>query len=275
MQKHFGVAMAVGLGLVLALPVPLSVWGQAPVATFDVATIKPGDADKNHAELMMSQGGFDTRNQTLLDLIKFAYGLNSGSNEQISGGPKWAGTALFDIDAKEDEQTIAALKAMGRDERVEQVRLMVRTLLAERFGLKVHHETRPLQVFSLTVAKGGPKMTPAVETPPQEGQKPKGSGVGGRGPGSLEGINVTMAIFVTPLSRQSEVGGRMVVDNTGLPGKYNFTLKWTPENGAAGSDATAPGLFTALQEQLGLKLEATRALMDTIVVDAAQMPGEN
>jgi uncharacterized protein (TIGR03435 family) len=251
--------------------------GQATVPAFDVATVKPGDMDKSHAELMMTQGGFDTRNQSLLDLIKFAYGLNMGSNEQVSGGPKWLGSALFDIDAKEDEQTIAALKAMGRDERVEHIRMMVQALLAERFGLRVHHETKSLQVFALSVAKGGPKMTPAVDTPPQEGRKPKGSGVRGGPNGQLEGINVTMAIFGPVLGHEPEVGGRMVVDNTGLTGKYNFTLKWTPETGAGSSDAAAPGpgLFTALQEQLGLKLEATRAPVDTIVVDAAQMPGEN
>ena len=257
--------------------VTLPVLGQATAPAFDVATVKPGDADKNHAELMMSQGGFETRNQTLLDLIKFAYGLNMGSNEQVSGGPKWMGSAMFDIDAKEDEQTIAAQKQMGREQRLEQIRLMVQTLLAERFGLKVHHETKPLQVFALTVAKGGPKMEPAVETPPQEGQKPRGSGIRGGRRGELEGINVTMPIFAPVLGHEPEVGGRMVVDNTGLSGKYNFTLKWMPETGAASPDSTAPGpgLFTALQEQLGLKLEATRAPVDTIVVDAAHMPGEN
>jgi uncharacterized protein (TIGR03435 family) len=276
------------LRIILAASLVFSAGSALPAQTksapaFDVASIKPSDPDKIGGSLMMSEGRFETRGQTLLALIKFSYGLNMGSDQQVSGGPKWMSTAKWDIDAKEDEQTAAALKQMSREESTRQIRQMVAALLADRFGLVVHNESKVLSVYALVVAKGGVKMSESSDTPSASGPKdPKNwSGIRSGRRGELEAHNCTMGMFIGVAASQPEVGGRLVVDQTNLPGKYNFTLKWTPEtssgaaDSAAAPDSTAPLFLTALQEQLGLKLEPTHAPVDTIVVDAAVMPTAN
>jgi uncharacterized protein (TIGR03435 family) len=261
---------------------------QTPPATptFDVATVKPSDPDKPGGSLMMNNDTFQTQGQTLKAIIKFAYGLNMGADQQISGGPSWVDSAKFDINAKEDPDTVAGLKKLPRDQQTDQVRLMVRGLLAERFQLKLHHETKVLPVYSLVVAKGGVKMTPVVDDPPTaDGAGPgpktgKGHGIRMMGRGELNGMGANTAILTNVITMQPETGGRKVIDNTGLTGSYDFTLKWTPESGPAPEggaipDPAGPSFFTALQEQLGLKLDAIKAPVDTIVIDSAVMPSSN
>jgi uncharacterized protein (TIGR03435 family) len=268
--------------LLLLLPSTLAAQTK-PALAFEVATIKPSDPDKTSASLMMSQGRLEVRNQSLGALIKFAYGLSMGTDEQLSGGPKWLSTAKFDIDAKEDEETAAALKAMPREESTRAVRQMVVALLADRFGLVVHKESKVLPVYALVPAKGGAKMTESSGITPASGAKdPRTwSGIRGARLGDIEAHNCTMDIFVGFVAGQPEAGGRVVVNQTNLPGKFDFTLKWTPEPapGAAPSgpatDSTAPLFLTALQEQLGLKLDSTHAPVDTIVVDSATLPTSN
>jgi len=269
--------------LVLSL-FPVSLAAQAkPALAFEVATIKPTAPETTGANLMMSRGSFEAHNQSLGALIKFAYGLSMGTDQQISGGPKWLSTAKFDLDAKEDEETAAVLKAMTRDESTRAVRQMVATLLADRFGLVVHKESKVLPVLALVVAKGGSKMTvaPDITTDPAAKDPRTWSGIRGNHPGDVEAHNCTMAIFIGFAAGQPEAAGRVVVDQTNLPGKFNFTLKWMPESasgsGASGpaTDSTAPLFLTALEEQLGLKLDATRAPVDTVVIDAAKLPTAN
>jgi uncharacterized protein (TIGR03435 family) len=260
------------------------VWAQTPMS-FDVATIKPSDPNTGHASLMMGSDKFETENQTLKAILKFAYNLNMGGDQQISGGPAWVGSAKFDITAKEDAETAAALHKMPPDERVDKVRLMVQGLLAERFKLKVHHEMKDLPVYAMTVAKSGVKMTPVVAVPvATDGTapaRPQGSGIRRMGAGQMQGINTTPELLANVLGSQPEIGGRMVLDKTGSTGKYDFMLKWTPDAGMGGTDAGAapessgPSLFTALQEQLGLRLDATKGAVDTIVIDSVEMPSEN
>ena len=156
-----------------------------------------------------------------------------------------------------------ALQKLPKEQRAEPVRLMVQNLLAERFKLKVHHETKELPVYVMTVAKSGLKMTPAVVVPvATDGTapaRPMGSGIRRMGAGQMQGINTTPELLANVLGSQPEIGGRMVLDKTGLTGKYDFMLKWTPDAGMGGAgdagasaEASGPGLFTALQEQLGL-----------------------
>lgn len=237
--------------------------------------------------LVMNEDKFETEGQTLKMLIKFAYSLNMGADQQIAGGPDWVGSAKFDIQAKEDPDTIAALKKIAGEQRVDTIRIMVRGLLADRFKLKVHRETRVLPVYALVVAKGGPKMTPWVQMPaPADGSRPKGwQGLSLEGRGQLEGRGASLGMFSGVLARQPEIGGRMVVDQTGLTGRYDFMLKWTPDTslgmqsaareGGVPLDPSAPSLFTALQEELGLRLDSTKAPVDMIVIDSAEMPSEN
>lgn len=264
-------------------------WGvQAQSApAFEVATIKPSTPNNPGHSMMMSEDKFETESQTVLRMIVFAYGLNMGSNEQVSGGPGWVGSMPFDVVAKEDLETVARLKKLSPDEQADQVRLMVRELLADRFKLKIHHELKELPVYTLTVTKSGVKMTPMtpdVSDPNAagSGKKPRGSGIQMNGKGHLQGMNATAAVLATVLGHQSEIGGRMVLDKTGLTGNYDFKLIWTPDAGMSGageggpaSEGSGVSLFTAVQEQLGLKLEATKGSVDTIVIDSVAMPSEN
>ena len=258
----------------------------AATPSFEVSTVKPSDPNKMGHSLMMSKDKFWTEAQTLRAMVIFAYGLNMGSDQQVSGGPSWIGSAQFDVEAKEDQETVDKLTKMTPEDRTEVIRGMVRELLAERFKLKVHHESKELPVFTMTVAKGGVKMTPAPPEPPptpnEDGtpRKPRGGGIRMDGKGQLDGTNVGTSILASVLGRQPEIGGRMVIDKTALTGRYDFKLKWTPDAGMNGAESgTADGvnvsLFTALQEELGLKLEATKDAVDTIVIDHIEMPSEN
>jgi len=249
---------------------------------FEVATVRPTDPNNSERGLMMSDDKFEAQGQTLRRMIVFAYGLNMGSGEQVVGGPSWVGSALFDVQAKEDEETVARLKTMSGNDGADVVRGMVRELLAERFRLTIHRETRELPVYAMTVARGGLKMTVMAPDAPnpndaESAKKPRASGIQQNGIGELQGINVTAGILATVLGRQPEIGGRLVQDRTGLTGRYNFTLKWAPDAGMNGDRTEGAGvsLFTALQEQLGLKLEATKGPVDVVVIDSVEMPTGN
>jgi len=282
--------------LILILPGAIPAQTAAAPA-FDVATIKPTDPNSSRRSLMLSGEKFETEGQTLKSLIVFAYGLNAGTEQQVSGGPAWVGSAMFDIDAKQDAETFAKLKILAPEMRMEQVRLMLRQLLEERFKLKIHHETKELPVYALTVVKSGSKLTPSAGLPPTPATDKPAAGAGPpdanrklppgwngirlMGRGQMEGKRATTAMLSSVFDSQPEIGGRLILDKTGLTGKYDFTLKWTPDAGIATGDAGAPadpsvpGLFTAMQEQLGLKLDATKGPVDTIVIDSAEKPSEN
>ena len=161
-----------------------------------------------------------------------------------------------------------------------QRRLMMQAMLADRFKLKVHHETKELPMYSLVIAKGGFKLKEADpnDTYPNGVKGPDGVGHSGMMMflnGVLKAQGVPISNLANSLSLQVH---RLVVDKTGLTGKYDFSLAWTadgvtPDNGLGAE--TWPSLFTALQEQLGLKLEPTKGMVDTIVVDHVEMPSEN
>lgn len=152
---------------------------------------------------------------------------------------------------------------------VAQLQTMVRRVLAERFGLKLHREQREMPVFALTVGKGGPKMTANTSDP--NGQ-PNERGRRGVGWQMYTYTNTSMPVFALDILSSVD---RPIVDQTGLKGRYDFQLKWlTDDNHATDPDAP-PGLFTAIQEQIGLKLEPVRAQADVLVVDQVQRPGAN
>ena len=252
---------------------------------FEVATIKPGDgANGGRKSMMMSLGKFTTHNMPLREVIMFAYDAKSAS--QMSGYPDWVSSAEWDIDAKEDETTTAALEKLPVDERVQQVRRMVQALLAERFQLKVSHRMNEIPVYALVIAKGGPKLKPSTTGPipnetPRAGETPRGGGIFNAGPGELHSNGATLDFFASgPLSRVPETDGRVVINKTGLTGSYDFTLKWTPDSGgpagsAPAADNSGPSLFTALEEQLGLKLVSQKGSVETLVVESVERPSAN
>jgi uncharacterized protein (TIGR03435 family) len=237
---------------------------------FEVATIKPSPPDARGSSILVGRGGgnlFTTTSSSLKDLIVFAYGLHA---RQVGGGPAWVENDRYDITGKPD---LAGMPS------VTQLQAMVQKLLTERFELSFHREKKELSVYAITVAKTGLKLTKA------EGNNGNLPGFGGRGPGSVGVFNSTMSDFAGFL--QSRILDRPVVDQTGLSDRYTFTLTWQPDVAqppptgqpaapppSADADAL-PDLFTAFQKQLGLKLEATKAPVDVLVIDKVEKPSAN
>ncbi|MGB6870330.1 MAG: TIGR03435 family protein, partial [Acidobacteriaceae bacterium] len=170
------------------------------------------------------------------------------------------------------------------DQRIRQLKLMVQALLAERFHLRVSYQEREIPVYALVIAKGGPKLTKSAGPKILAGGGTQ-SVLNERRSGELESINMSPDQFAAAAPDLfPEIGDRVVVNKTGLTGNYNWTLKWTPAqnfSGASGtlpppgSDDSAPSLFTALQEQLGLKLESQKGSVETLVVDSIDRPTAN
>jgi uncharacterized protein (TIGR03435 family) len=252
---------------------------------FRRTSIRGGDGqaeqpDVRNSNLSLGEDGVRAENLPLIVLLQFAYNLNGGSKDQLVGAPSWVLSVPFDINAKEDEETATRIRRLSSGERDAALRQMLQALLAARFQLKVHHETRELPVLALTVAKGGSKLVPAAQPPGSSAPRGPDGWTGLHNPsrGRTIGHSATMKMLVDALSTKPEIGGRLVLDDTGLKDEYNFDLKWTPGNGSARAeeaDAGGPSLFAALQEQLGLRLESTRAHVDCIVIDHVEQPSPN
>ena len=223
--------------LIAAFAAVSSVHAQTP-PSFDVASVKPV-VPKDGAASRTSYGEFMG---SLQFLIRAAYGLD---DYRIAGGPKWIDNDKFSV----------VYKPVGP-----QASLMLRALLADRFKLASHMETRELPIYALTVVKGGPKM--------EKADQPGGTSAGGAM------IRGTMDMSVLS-SYLSSILGRGVTDQTGLKGAWKFSLKWTPDDQPAAATGNAPSLFTAIQEQLGLKLESTKGPVEVLVIDHAEKPTEN
>jgi uncharacterized protein (TIGR03435 family) len=231
--------------------------------------------------------GFTATNVPLLTLIRQAYGLRAFAiDDRIFGGPAWLSAERYNIDAKIDDAVAEKLKQLSPDQSKLARQHMLQALLADRLNLIVHRETRDLPVYSLVVAKNGPKLQESKPDDPYlDGFKDK-SGRGGTGimmgSGSIVGQAAHLDALV-PLF--SILVGRTVVDKTGLTGTYDFKLKWTPDQnlaatstGSAGvqpPESSAPSLFTAIQEQLGLKLEPGKGPVEVIVIDHVERPSGN
>lgn len=237
--------------------------------SFDVATIKPSVPGKQGKGFGFRAGHFVTLNTDLNDLIAFAYGLHP---EQIVGAPDWFATDLYDIEGKPDTEGRPNLKQKG---------IMVQKLLADRFQLRFHHDQKDLSVYIISVATGGPKMTKSSAGP----NDPQTFGL--RGLGELNVINMSVKDFASWM--QNGVMDRPVIDQTGLTDRYDFQLKWTPDESQfaafRGGDAVSPpptddskalpALYTAIQEQIGLKMSPVKAPEDVIVIDHVEKPSAN
>jgi uncharacterized protein (TIGR03435 family) len=234
--------------------------------SFEVATIKPSRPDLPGKVFNVQGRTFRTVNTTVTDMITFMYGVHA---TQLVGGPAWMASEKYDVSGQPDLPGTPSLN---------QWKGMMQKLLADRFKLAFHRDKRELSVYALTVARGGPKMT-------KNDSDPNGlPGLFFRGLGMLPARNATMADLAGLF--QGAVLDRPVVDQTGLEGRYDFTLNWTPDETQFGGlgvkvppppdNASAPpGLFTAIQEQLGLKLDATRAAVGVFVIDRVEKPSEN
>jgi bla regulator protein BlaR1 len=223
---------------------------------------------------------FNATSRTIV-LIRAAYGPKGRllSQDQVSGGPDWIKSEMYNINAKVEGYLFEGeWKKLSFDEQENQVMLMLRSLLADQFKLRVRHETRELPVYVLVLAKNGPKFA-------EDNTHPEIGAVSARGAGKLEATSSDFSTFADVLSILPELGGRTVLDKTGLQGHYSFTFQWTPENSAASggqsahtlSTSESPGssLFAALQEQLGLKMELQKVPVDVLVIDSIEKPSEN
>lgn len=248
--------------------------------SFDVISIKPNHSINVGSSLGDSMPGtFTVKNFSLLYLIEYAYNVKEG---QIEGLPSWASSEKYDVIAKIDDVAAAQEKSLPYEQRSRLAKVRVQGLFAERFGLKLHHETKDLPVLELTVAKGGPKLSEAALQPGEKEAHPLPPGSFMTGMTGAEWImksnQTPLRILITALSGQPEISGRVLLDRTNLSGKYSFTLQWARENlsaATAASEMPGPSLFTALEDQLGLRLESTRAPVDVLVIDHVEQPSPN
>jgi uncharacterized protein (TIGR03435 family) len=237
-------------------------YGQVPAPTFEAAAMRAASPDGRNGALVnfIPGGGLRATNTTLKDLIETGYQVRGF---QILDGPSWAGATRYDVTASSGPQP----QGTSNNE----VRLKVRALLKDRFQLQVHRETRTVPVYSLVLAKnagkeGGLRATLAAAR-----------GVNAS-PGTMLGEAAPMTALASKLSIQLD---RPVVNNTGLEGNYDFKLQWTPDpgppalDGRVAEDSPGPSLFTALQEQLGLRVESAKGPVEVLVIDHAERPSDN
>ena len=263
---------AAGFGAVV-LPLAIGVFHIPPVRAqqtagsleFDVASVKPSNPNSTNGTVVsVTPGGrLHAVNATLKDLIETAYDVRSF---QIEGGPKWA-DSKYDIDATPGSLPQGATVSPGWTN----VRFEVQALLKDRFELQLHRETRTAPIYSLAIAKGGIKSSALSATQtPQKGIN--------AGQGTMLGEAASMTQLAYKLSRLLQ---RPVVNNTGLEGNYDFKLEWTPEpepsapDGQPADSSVGGSIFSALQEQLGLRLDATKGPVDVLVIEHVDKPSEN
>jgi uncharacterized protein (TIGR03435 family) len=265
------VALAVVVGMVL--PAAAQQIEQAPPPAFEVASIRPVSfRDENHVR-SLTEGApscgfwrftpaanrFYQGAVTLCMLMRMAYDV---TDVQIAGLPEWSNqntrSAWYEVEGRAAEGTTLT---------VEQTRAMLRTLLADRFKLTVHREPKSTPVYALTVDKQGHKLSSEPT-----GVCPSAKLSMFAGPGTLTSCRPEMSISQLVFALNREVD-RPVVDRTNLTGRYAFALKWSPD--ALASTGTAPSIFTAVREQLGLRLEPSTELVDALVIDHVEPPSAN
>jgi uncharacterized protein (TIGR03435 family) len=300
-------AVSFVLEAVNAPPLGAQPQGAPAAPAFEVASIKPNNSGDGRVMLGNQPGRFTATNVTLRMLIRNAYQLQ---DFQISGGPGWLASDRFDIVAKIEAGAQDAMPAgppvPGQGPTL--LQLMLRSLLAERFKLAVHTETKEQPIYALVMARSAGRLGPelkksetdcaalmaargrgpgrGITPPPQPGERMQ---CGIRiGPGNMSVGGMTLAQFANSLGM---FVGRVVLDRTGLTGSYDFNLTWTPDqmpqrgpgtgadqpgriNGVE-IDPNGPSIFTAVQEQLGLKLDPQRGPVDVLVIDRAEHPVED
>ena len=253
-------------------PIPNAVDTAAPV--FDVAAIRVNNSDhtaRSHIYSSPNDGEFKAINVPMKMLLQFAFGL---PETRILEGPDWLNSIKFDVEAKADSAADDRMRALSSSDGKLLKQKMVQALLADRFKLVHHEETRELPVYALVVAKGGPKLQQA---------KSNGTTIDAwNGKIDVHGGSNTIELLAEELAKRV---GRDVLDKTGIEGRFDITLNWTPDDtlssgfaGTAGSASAAdagPSIFTALQEQLGLKLESQKGAVQVLVIDSIDMPSAN
>lgn len=289
------VAGPVALGLMQTPPLAGQILqATGPLPSFEVASIRPdhsgsGSSHIGYAGVGAPMDRFIVTNMTIKDLICLIFGgkpcpmLPHGL---VSGGPGWINSDRYDIDAKLNDSDVAALyKLSNNSDRTVQVRLMVRALFADRFKLVVNDTTVMRPIYALVISKGGPKLQESIPGSPSPIEL-QGTPVHFlTEPSEIRAHGIPISTLANALSLERAVG-RSVQDQTGLTGKYDFELKWSPPPGiepgpvpgaetAPPPDTSGPSIFTAIQEQLGLELKVTNGPVKALVIAHIEKPSEN
>jgi bla regulator protein blaR1 len=263
MKQHLRIG-----NFVFALAVCLPAGYAQTALTFEVASVKPHTAiDRNMSLNHTPGGGLECVNVTLRTLVTYAFDLR---DYQLAGGPSWLDTEHFDIVAKAPADAKSPHSYDASEPANIEIRQRTQALLADRFKLVVHHETREMPAYALVLDKGGPKLTPWKESdgpgPSMHGEYPK-----------LSCRKYTMQLFASGIL--SDRLGRPVMDKTGVTGEFTFVMTFIPDPSsakAASADAPeGPTFVEALREQLGLRLESQRGPADILVIDHAEKASAN
>ncbi len=248
------------IGAVLLAAASGTAFGQTPPAQprFEVASIKPSNPADPHPSISFNGGAFKSTGHTLRDFIAMSWDVRPF---QVVGGPAWLGSDKYDIEAK--PAVPRDVLAPGSER---QVRLMIQSLLADRFQLKVHRETKEMRVYFLVAGKNGARIKKTAEA--------AGAGTSMHdGKGQLFATQIEMGMLAR------ELGGLVegsVIDRTGLTGAYDIHLEWSGDEVAAAPDSgSRPSIFSAVQEQLGLRLEPGKGPVEMLVVDGAEKASPN
>jgi uncharacterized protein (TIGR03435 family) len=263
-----------------------------PMPSFAVVSVRATDPNAERSGGGTSPDSYRAERTTMEQVLAYAFGL--GYEHELVGAPAWVAKEPFDIQGKLDEEQVAALRKLGRDDREEQMRWMVQSMLTERFQLRYHFETRELPVYVLEVAKGGLKCprdttsqpaipdvsrprfrwsaAPAPPPPPPGWQPPSPA----ERKVQLQALHLRTKgwpfwLVVALLSHQPELEGRPVIDKTGLEGSYDCEMNWSQ----AGSDGAGQFFFGAVRDQRGLTLQPTKGPVEVLVVDGISRPSEN
>ncbi len=225
---------------------------------WEVVTVKPSDPNDNgHQRIRFHGQHVMLLDHTVEDILLIGHGVQKS---QLAGEPNWVKTERWDVDGISDIEGQPSMQ---------QLQEMMQELLAERFGLKLHHERRVMPVFALTVARDGPKLA-LNSSDPNGWMDQQNNMSNGRDVEALK--NTSMSDLALILQFRVD---RPVVDETGLKGRYDFKLQWTTDEARDPAPDAPPGLFTAIQEQIGLKLEPAKAPADVLVIDQVERPEAN
>jgi uncharacterized protein (TIGR03435 family) len=269
-----GMKRLVYVGVLMVMGAAAAAWGQGsaaangaetkvegvllPGAAYDVATIKPHNPSEMSSARLLPSGEFISRGMALKTIVGTAYGKFSF---QILAGPAWFESDRYDVDAKPDNALGEQLQKLSWEQREKVQGRMLQALLADRVKLKVHQETKELPLFALVVEKGGLKLHESKAGEPYRMMV---------GNGRIVAQGISMDDLAAQLTGTID---HVVTNKTGLTGAYDFTVRYTDELSAA--DSSAPSIYTALQDQLGLKLESSKGPVQVLVIDHVERPSEN
>jgi len=264
----------------------------SPMPSFIVASVHLTDPHQEISRGGVSPDSYRAERTTIKEVLAYAFGL--GYDHELVNAPTWITNEHFDIQGKLDDDQVAALHKLSRDDRDEQMRLMVQSMLVERFHLSYHFETRELPVYLLKIARGGLKCAPDTTSPPaipdpsrprfrwSAMPAPPPPPPGWQPPSpterqvQLQSLKMRTKgwpfwLVVASLSHQPELEGRPVIDKTGLEGAYDCEINWSQTD----SDSAAQFFFSAVRDQLGLNLQPSKGPVEVLVIDSISRPTEN